>query len=276
MSSARSTATDAPGSATTADATRQITVLLGSLLAIAAAFVGSGAFGGPDQTEVGDGALAADATLVAPGQPAFAIWSVIYSGLLAYAVWQALPSRRADPRQRSTGWWVLGSMLLNALWITVVQAGLLGLSVPVIAALVAVLVVVLSRLVDRPASGVVEAVVVDGTLGLYLGWVVVATVANVAAVLTAAGYTELGLGPEVWSWIVLLVAAAIGVGLAVYGHGRLAVGAAIVWGLAWIAVARTSGDLQSGAAASAAVVAAVVVALATIAVRIRSAAPRAR
>ncbi|WP_225753611.1 tryptophan-rich sensory protein [Actinotalea sp. Marseille-Q4924] len=262
------------GPARRGDVGRQVVVLVGSLVAIAGAFVGSGAAGGEDQTEVGDGALAADATLVAPGQPAFGIWSVIYTGLLAYAIWQALPSRRADPRQRRVGWLVLASMLLNAAWIGVVQADLLALSVPVIVVLLVVLAVVHVRLVRSRPRGTVEAVVLDGTLGLYLGWVSVATVANTAAVLTAAGYTELGLGGEVWAVLVLAVAAGVGVGLAVHGRGRLAIGAALAWGLAWIAVARATDDPRSTVTAVAAGVAAAVVVVATVALRARREAAR--
>ncbi|MCL3862760.1 tryptophan-rich sensory protein [Actinotalea sp. K2] len=256
-------------SATTADLVRQVVVLVGAALAVVGAFIGSGAAGGPSQPEVGDGALAADATPVAPGSPAFSIWSVIYTGLVAYAIWQALPARRADPRQRSIGWWVLASMVLNAAWIGVVQADLLPLSVAVIVALVAVLSLVLVRLLAHPPRGRVEAVVVDGTLGLYLGWVCVATVANVAAVLAAAGVTDLGLGPDAWSVVALALAAVVGVALAVYSGGRLAIGAAIVWGLTWVAVARTTGDLLSTPAAVAAGVGAAVVAVVTVTVRLR-------
>jgi hypothetical protein len=255
------------GPARGSDVVRQVVVLVGSLVAIVAAFIGSGATGGEDQTEVGDGALAADATLVAPAESAFSIWSVIYTGLLAYAIWQALPSRRADPRQRRVGWLVLASMLLNALWIGVVQAGLLGLSVPVIVALLVVLALVHVRLVTSRPRGLVETVVLDGTLGLYLGWVSVATVANTAAVLTSAGWTELGLGAEAWAVIVIAVAALVGVGLAVHSRGRLAIGAAIAWGLAWIAVARATDEPRSAVTAVAAGTAAAAVVAATVALR---------
>lgn len=255
----------------TSDAVRQVVVGVGALVAVVGAFVGSGAAGGPSQPEIGDGALASDATLVAPGQPAFAIWSVIYTGLVALAVWQGLPARRADPRQRRVGWWVLVSMLLNAVWIAVVQAGWLGASVPVIAVLLGVLVLVVLRLGERPASGVLERVLVDGTLGLYLGWVSVATVANVAAVLADAGYTSLGLGATTWAVLVLAVAAAVGAALAVRTGGRLAIAAAMAWGLGWIALARATAQPQSTTTAVAAAVAAVVVVAATLAVRLRRA-----
>lgn len=252
------------------DLVRQGVVLVGALVAIAAAFWGSGATGGADQQEVGDGALAADATPVAPGSPAFSIWSVIYTGLLLYALWQALPAQRTRELHRRIGWWVLASLVLNAVWITVVQVGLLGASVPVIVALLVVLVVVMVRLVRRGrADGRLEAVVVDGTAGLYLGWVCVATIANVAAVLASAGFTDPPAGPDVWSVVALGLAGMVGVLLAVWTRGRLAVAAAIVWGLVWVALARRSGDLVSAPAALAAWSAAAAVTVATLVARAR-------
>ncbi|MDD9206963.1 hypothetical protein PU560_10865 [Georgenia sp. 10Sc9-8] len=54
------------------------------------------------------------------------------------------------------------------------------------------------------------------------------------------------------------------------GGGRLGAGAALVWGLIWTAVARTTGDLQSTPVAVAARIAAAVVLLATLAFRVRA------
>lgn len=269
----------APSSSTSwgnGDVVRQVVVLVGALLATAAGYWGSGAGGGRSQQEVGDGALAADATPVAPGEPAFGIWSVIYLGLVAYAVWQALPAQRDDARQRRTGWLVLASMVLNAAWIGVVQADLLAVSVAVIVVLLAVLVLTVARLGERAPRGRVEAVVVDGTLGLYLGWVTVATVANTFAVAVVAGVDATSAAADVWAVLGLAVAGAAGVGYAAWTRGRLAIGAAIVWGLAWVVVARTTGELRSGPAAVAAgLAAAVVLAVTLVARRRRTGAPAA-
>lgn len=153
------------------DVARQATVAVSAVLAVVGAAIGSGAFVGTPVAEVAGGALAADATLVAPGGPAFSIWSVIYAGLVGLAVLQLLPSRRADRRQRDVGWLVAASMVLNAAWILSVQGGWLAVSVVVIVALLATLVAVVLRLVRSRPSSWAEAVLVDGTLGLYLGWV---------------------------------------------------------------------------------------------------------
>lgn len=249
------------------DLGRQIVVTVSLVVCIVGSMIGVGVFGGTPIAQAAGGALAADSTLLAPATPAFSIWSVVYTGLAAYTVWQWLPSQRTNTRQRALGWVVAVSMILNAAWILSVQAGWLPVSVVVILALLATLSLAFVRYSRTPASSWVEAVVVDGTLGLYLGWTSVAVCANIAAALTAAGFSGFGLPPEVWSVTVLAVVAVVGIALAIKGRGRLALAAAIAWGLAWITVGRTADSPQSFPTAVAAAVAAAVVLGAAIMVR---------
>lgn len=260
------TATEAPARA---DRIRQSVVAVSAVLAIVGSFIGSGAAGGTQIQDAAGGALSASSTPVAPDGPAFAIWSVIYAGLIAYAVWQFLPSQETRDRHRRLGYWAAASLLLNAAWILVVQAGLLALSVVVIALLLAVLARIFVILRTSRSAGAVDAIVTDGTFGLYLGWVCVATVANVAAALVGAGVGSAdGPGASVWAVVVLIVAALVGLALAVAGRGRIAPMLSLCWGLAWVAVGRFGGELVSVPAAVAALVAAAVVLVATLLVRV--------
>lgn len=251
------------------DLTRQVSVLVLAVVAIFGAAWGAGAFGGTPTSEAADGALSASATPVAPGTTAFSIWSVIYLGLIAYAVWQALPAQRESARQRSMGWLAAVSMLLNAGWLLVVQAGSVWASVVVMAALLTTLVMILERMRATPSSSLVETVLVDGTFGLYLGWVTVAAIANVTAALKTAEPGDLGLGATAWSVVLLVVAALISVGFAVHTGGRLAINLAMAWGLAWIAVARWEGPLEDSTVAPVAAAAAAVALLSAVVVRLR-------
>jgi hypothetical protein len=263
------TATSTPQSTRSRGLLRQISILVSSVLAIVAAFIGSGAFFGTPIQQAAGGFLDADSTLIAPGTGAFRIWSVIYTGMLAYAIWQALPSQRDDARQIRIGWWVAASLILNAVWIGVVQADLLYLSLPVIAALLAVLCrifVILRR--TRPKNRV-EAVVADGAIGLYLGWVIIATAANATAILVAAGFGGFGIAPEVWAVLVLAIAAAIGIALALWGGGRIAPTLSLCWGICWVAVARLTDEPYSPTTAVAAIVAAALIIAATAYARVR-------
>src|SRR5690606_4479094 len=244
------------------DRVRQVVVLVGALVAAGTAAFGAGAFGGTAVQDASGGALSAEATPVAPDNPAFRIWSVIYLGLFAFAVYQVLPRHAASPRLRATAWWVLASMVLNAAWIGVVQAGWVPVSVVVIAALLAVNAVVVVRLVRLRPESTAQAVVLDGTLGLYTGWVSVATLANVAAALADAGAGELGPGATGWSVVLVAAAAVLSVAWARFTAGRralaLGIGLAMSWGLAWIAVARFQGPLVDTTVAWAAVAASAV------------------
>lgn len=251
-----------------ADTVRQVVVLVTSVLAIVAAFIGSGAFFGTPIQEAAGGWLDADSTLIAPGRPAFSIWSVIYTGMLAYAIWQLLPAQRTDARHRRIGYAVAASLVLNALWIGVVQLDLLGLSLPVIVVLLAVLAWLFVQLRRMPPKNLVDTIVTDGSIGLYLGWVVVATAANATAVLAAAGFTGWGLADETWAVIVIAAAAAVGIGLAVWGRGRIAPMLSLCWGLSWVAVARLTDEPESTTTGIAAIIAVAVVVVMTLGMRI--------
>ncbi|WP_438853836.1 tryptophan-rich sensory protein [Agromyces sp. M3QZ16-3] len=251
-----------------ADTTRQVVVLVTSLLAIGAAFIGSGAAGGTPIQEAAGGWLDADSTLIAPARPAFGIWSVIYTGMLAYAIFQALPAQRASARHRRIGYAVAASLVLNAAWIGVVQLDLLWASLPVIVVLLVVLAWLFVQLRRMPPSGVVDAVVTDGSIGLYLGWVVVATAANATAVLQAAGFEGWGLPAEAWAIGVIAAAAAVGVALAWWGRGRIAPALSLSWGLAWVAVGRLTDEPASAPTGIAAAIAAAVVIVVTLVARI--------
>ncbi|MWB98503.1 tryptophan-rich sensory protein [Agromyces sp. MMS17-SY077] len=244
-------------------------VLVSSVLAIVAAFIGSGVVVGTPIQDAAGGYLGADSTLIAPGSGAFRIWSAIYVGMLGYAIWQSLPAQRDDERQRRLGWWVVASLVLNAVWIASVQLDLLALSLPIIVVLLVVLCRLFVILRRSAPKHRIEAVLADGSIGLYLGWVVVATAANTAAVLVAAGFDGFGLDPEVWAVLVLAVAAAVGIALAVWGGGRIAPALSLSWGLVWVGVARLTDEPASTTTGIAALIAAAAVLVVTAIARIR-------
>lgn len=248
---------------------KRIAVAVSAVVAVIGAYVGSGAAGGTPIQDAAGGALSASSTAIAPDGPAFSIWSVVYAGLIGYAVLQLFRAANDERHERLVVPAVL-SLLLNAAWILSVQFGFLWASEPIIVALLVVLIWTFTILRRTPSRGVVEAILTDGTFGLYLGWVCVATAANTAAVLTAAGFRGFGLGQDPWGVLVAAVAGLVGVLIALWGRGRLAPMASVAWGLAWVAVARFEGPLVSVPTAVAAVVAAAAVVVVTVVVRARA------
>ncbi|WP_369046057.1 tryptophan-rich sensory protein [Sinomonas sp. P10A9] len=251
-----------------------------AVAALAFAALGSGAFGGTPVQDAAGGYLSSSATPVSPATQAFSIWSVVYAGLLGYAVWQFLPAGRASRRQRTVRPWAAASMLLNAAWLWAAQIPSPAISLPATFAVMLVLLAVLCRLfalhLGTPAGSRAEQFLSDGTFGLYLGWICVATVANAAALIgfglglrpgDPAPGLPAGLPSEAAGIIVLAVVA--GLGVAIARTRRWAPLAAIAWGLVWIAVARWGGPLAMPTVGTAAAVAAVIVLGAGAAFRFR-------
>lgn len=255
------------GPMTSSDRARQIVVTLAEIFCVLGTLIGVGVIGTPVSESAG-GSLAADATLLAPAGPAFSIWSVIYVGLAAYTVWQWLPTEGRSELAERTGWMVAASMVLNAVWLLVTQQGWVWVSVVVILALLLVLVRLALEVVssDSGSTGTFGTWLVRATVGLYLGWVSVATFANIAAALVGSGVPATGGSAVVWGLVGLVVAGALAVTLVRMPGVRWFVAAAVVWGLAWLVWGRLTDEPRSTVPA----VAAAVVALAVVAAALRA------
>jgi len=241
------------------DVLRQVAVISAVVFMIVAAMVGVGLFGGTSVRDLQGGALDADATYLAPARPAFGIWSLIYVLMVGYAVWQALPGQRARERQRAVGWWVALTAVLNGGWLLAAQFLNLGATVLAIVILLAALGWTLERLHTYPGVHTLDLVLLDAGVGLHLGWVALATVANVTAWLTVSAPPSWGDAPEPWGIAVLIVVGLVGLALTVFTAGRLAPGLAMGWGLVWIGFGRTDDPISIPIAVTAWIVAGVVV-----------------
>jgi len=177
-------------------------------------------------------------TLFTPAGYVFSIWGVVYLGLIAYTVYQALPSQRTNQRLRAIGWIYVASGLLNSLWIFLWHNLQLWWCVLVIFGILVSLILITQRLHPwRLQVSHTEWWTSHLPFSIYLGWICVATIANVAVALVASGWNGGLLSPEAWTVILLLVAAGLGM---VYGYVRrdAAYVLVLVWAFAGIAVAR--------------------------------------
>ncbi len=256
-------------SPTSRDLARQITVISAVVFMVIAAMVGTGLFGGTNVRDLQGGALDSDATYLAPATQAFSIWTAIYVLMVAYAVWQALPGQRARARQRAAGWWVALTAVLNGFWLLTAQFLTLPLTVLAIVVLLVALGITIRILTRENASGWQDLVFFDAMVGLHLGWVALATVANVTAWLTAeVAPASRADAADFWGIAVLVVVGFIGIGIALGTRGRIAPGLAMAWGLTWIGVARATGEPESFPIALTAWIVAVVVLTVPIAIRL--------
>lgn len=237
------------------DLTRQIVVTASEIFCVVGTLFGTGLIGTRVEESTG-GAFASDATLLSPSGTAFPIiWGIIYSGLFVYTIWQWLPRNKTSPRHRAIGWLAAASMVLNAGWLLVTQVGWVWVSVFVILALAIVLGLLLVALHRHPAPDTADKIITGGTFGLYLGWVTVATCANVTAASVSSGWDFGAVGNQALAVGVIIVAVGLGSLFTMFLGPRITVTAGISWGLLWIGIARLGDDPQSVPVAAASFVA---------------------
>lgn len=171
-----------------------------------------------------------------PAGYVFSIWGLIYIGLIVYAVYQALPAQRENPRLRKTGWWVVLSGLANSAWIFLWHYEQFPLTIFVMLVLLITLIIVYLLLragkADVPAA---EKWAVRLPFSIYLGWITVATVANATALLYYLNWNGFGLSDITWMWIMLAAVLVIAV-LMNFSRRDIAYALVLLWALAGIAL----------------------------------------
>ena len=243
---------------------RQALNVVGAVAQVAAgAFVGQG---------VGDVANE-NRSLILPSGYAFSIWSPIFLLFAVYAVYQALPSHRTDPRLRSIGPWTAAATIGNGVWTLLFPNRLYVPAQLLIIAIAVCAVVALLRYAAwtaRREPTAFERWAIGPAVGLLAGWVTAASFVGIAGTLVALGWDATGEAAAVGGVGLLLFGGGVAVAVLLAARSGepvawLAYGAATVWAL--IAVAANNAARSGLVAAVALAVAAVVVVLAAMLVR---------
>jgi len=171
-----------------------------------------------------------------PAGYVFSIWGLIYLGLVAFAVYQALPGQRSNPRIRRIGYLFVLSCVANIAWLFFWHYELFPLTLVAMLALLLFLVAIYLRLdIGRAQVSPTERCLVSLPFSIYLGWITVATISNVTVLLDYVNWNGWGISPEVWTAIVLVTGAGIASAVSLT-RGDVAYMLVIVWAFVGIAV----------------------------------------
>jgi hypothetical protein len=171
-----------------------------------------------------------------PAGYVFSIWGVIYLGLIAFAIFQALPAQRENPRLQATGWWIALGGLANSLWIFFWHYEQFPLTLIAMLVLLATLIITYLRLgIGLTKVSTAETWAVRVPFSIYLGWITVATVANVTDVLDYWNWNGFGIAPEIWMGIMLAAVLVIAT-LMAFTRRDVAYALVLLWALAGIAI----------------------------------------
>jgi translocator protein len=194
--------------------------------------------------------------LITPPGYVFSIWGIIYLGLIAFTIYQALPGQRESPRLQKMGLWFFFSSLANALWLVSFQYLQFGLAMIIMLVLLGILIRIYTGLgIGKEIVKPVERWLVNLPFSIYLGWITVAAIANAAQLLYSLNWNGFGIAAEVWT-VIMLVAAVMISALVSFTRRDVGYSLVLVWAFTGIAVKQAALPLVSSAAwlAAAAVV----------------------
>jgi hypothetical protein len=196
-----------------------------------------------------------------PAGYVFSIWGLIYLGLIAFTVYQAFPAQRENELLKKIypAYWI-GS-LANASWIFLWHYEFFLLTLIAMFTILATLLYIQTQL-SKVRSGMdrCQKWYVQYPFSIYLGWISVATIANLSQVLFYINWGGWGIAPVIWAVIMLVVATILGL-LMVWREKDIPYLLVLVWAFVGIGVSQadtalvaTSSQIAAGILALAVVI----------------------
>jgi hypothetical protein len=181
--------------------------------------------------------------LIIPANYAFVVWGPIYLGLFTLAIYQFLPYKKEDVYLRKTGYLLVIACVFQSIWVYLFLSRLFALSVVAMFGILVPLMVIyhILEIGKKPVSQR-KKLCLHIPVSIYLSWISVATVVNVACALYYSGWNGWGINNQVWTVIMLLVATTIAT-VMVIRYEDIAYTCVTVWALVAIAVKHSNIDL---------------------------------
>ncbi|GGM90842.1 hypothetical protein GCM10010967_24910 [Dyadobacter beijingensis] len=175
-----------------------------------------------------------------PSGYAFSIWGLIYLFLAAFVIYQArgISGKRETPAiVEKIGWLFVISCAANSGWVLAWLYDQTGLSVLIMVVLLTSLALIILRTrMEMDLIPIKEIALTWWPFAIYIGWISVALIANVAAYLTKTGWNGFGLSPQAWT-IVMICAAGLVYILLTWTRNLRESSMVGVWALVAVAVA---------------------------------------
>jgi len=180
--------------------------------------------------------------LFVPAGLTFAIWGVIYVLLILFAGYQLADllgkiKTESNYIEKISFWFILAS-LGNIIWIFLWHYEQVILSIlPMLLLFVSLLLIYTRLQIGTSNATKHERYFIHLPISVYLGWITVATIANVTAVLVTLNVGGLILGEVLWTILVIIVAMIITL-LVLYQKHDISYSLVILWALLGILIKR--------------------------------------
>jgi translocator protein len=218
--------------------------------------------GGKFTAQVSD----ANPTLITPAGYVFSIWGIIYVLLGIFAIYQALPKNKDRPFQKQISFFFILSCIANIVWLFAWQYEQLPISVGLMLILLASLIAIYQRVgIGKTKTSIKEKLAIHLPFSVYLGWITIATIANISATLVNVGWDGAGLDPTTWAIIIVAVALLITM-LSLALRKDIPYALVIIWALVGISAKQTPNQTIVTLTQASAIIIAVAIAVTAVAI----------
>lgn len=182
--------------------------------------------------------------LFVPAGITFSIWGIIYLLLFVFCVKQSKNffSQTPDPSTNALvdkiGLRFVVSCILNSLWILYWHYEHLFFSVIIMLSLLIILLDIARRINYLSKNTEIQIpIVAKAAFGMYLGWICIATIANITAVLVFFGWDAFGQSETFWTCLMVIIGALV-VSFTLAKVNNAFIGAAVLWAFVGIIIKR--------------------------------------
>ena len=180
-----------------------------------------------------------------PAGYVFSIWGLIYVGLIAYGIFQALPAQRDNAQLRAIDIPFYVASLANIVWIFLWHYEYFALTLAVMLILLVSLITIYLRLnIGRSQPPAAERWFVHLPFSIYLGWITVATIANATSLLDYLSWNGFGISEQTW-FVIMLAVALVVAALMTWTRRDVAYLLVLAWAFAGIAVKHSDNSVVS-------------------------------
>ena len=187
-------------------------------------------------------------SLFTPSGKTFAIWSIIYISLIAFCIYHLIKAFKNDiSHPANTDINKLSTLFIinniaTAAWLIVWVNEYMAVSVILILIQLTTLIMMNLRLNIHDASRKFESkLFTQFPLSIYLGWISIATIANISTWLTASGWNGWNVSEINWTITMIAIAVLLTIGV-INRRKNVFFGLVIIWALYGILTKRTDVD----------------------------------
>src|SRR5688572_7967780 len=148
-------------------------------------------------------------TIITPAGYAFAIWSLIYLGMIGFSIYQLLPSQTDNPRFRAIRTVYILNCVANCAWIYLWHHEMIVAALGVIFLLLATLIYINIKLQNTETA--TEMLLSKIPFSIYFGWVTVASILNATIALVYLGVSTTDFTAQVLGASLIVIAVILGI-----------------------------------------------------------------